>query len=102
MKKLLLIFTMCFTLNTYSQDFTYKIKINNVTNISEAKNITDPIRFKFKAFPEFNVKVSLISLNSNVNVTKDELTSLLSNYGYTILDFSKSMRAQIIKEEKEE
>ena len=100
MKKILLIIAMCLSLNTFSQDFTYKIKINNVNNIEQAKAITDPIRFKFNSFPVFNDSTDTFIFNSNVNITQNDLIILLSNYGYELNKFIKSMRPEIIKEEE--
>ncbi len=93
---------MCFSLNTFSQDFTYKIKINNVYDLATAKSITDPIRFKFKTFPLFNDSTNTFVFNSNIDVSKNELTTILNNYGYILLEFKKSNRSQLIKEEKEQ
>lgn len=100
MKKLILILSIFLALNTFGQDFTYKIKITNVNNIEEAKLITDPIRFKFKAFPLFNDSTDTFTFNSNVNVSYNELNDLLNIHGYTIIELKKSMRLQYIKEEE--
>lgn len=102
MKKLILILIMFFGLHTFAQqDFTYKIKVLYVNNIEEAKAITDPIRFKFKAFPVFNDSTDTFEFNSNVNITKQDLTLLLAQHGYLLGDIKKSERAQKIEESNE-
>jgi hypothetical protein len=84
-----------------SQDFTYKIKIQGVTNIPEAKLITDPLRFKFKAFPIFNDSTDTFEFNSNVNITQIDLISILTQQGYTLIKLEMSMRGVLtIKEEE--
>ncbi len=93
MKKILSLF-LFLSVNTFSQDFSYKIKVANITNIQEAKLLTDPIRFKFNSFPIFNDTTDKFEFNSTSNITQIELVTLLSQHGYTLIKFEKSMRMQ--------
>lgn len=95
MKKLILILLLIAGI-AKGQDFTYKLRLVNVTNIEEAKLVTDHLRNAFKTFPTFIDSTNTFQFNSNVNTTKIELVNYLNQYGYTISFFGKVMREEII------
>lgn len=102
MKKLMLILFMFLGISVFSQEFKYKIKINSVNNIEEAKAITDPLRYMFKCYPTFNDSTDYFEFTSNIDVTKKEITLLLAKNGYLIYSFEKSKKAEIINDEIKE
>jgi hypothetical protein len=67
----------------------YKFKLNAVTNLAEAKLITDPLRSHFKTYPTFVDATDDFEFDSYEDVTQAALSSLLNGYGYSIAEFSK-------------
>lgn len=100
MKNIILSILIFLNLNVFSQDFTYKFNIKNVNSLSTAKEITDPLRIKFGTYPLFNDSTDTFEFNSNKNISKNDLTSLLDIYSYVLINFKKTIRSEIIKEEE--
>lgn len=96
MKKLFLAICLLTGLNIFSQtDFSYKVEVLDVTTLASAKQITDPLRDKFKVFPIFNDSLDIFEINTQANVTKEEIRQILLSHGYTLVSFSKFSRAEI-------
>ena len=91
MKKILTLFIILCGFSVYAQaTYHYKIKLNAVTNIAEAKNITDPLRYYFKTYPTFEDATDYFEFDSDADVTLADLTALLNGYSYTISEFYKT------------
>lgn len=91
MKKLLTLFIIICGFSIHAQStYRYKFKLNAVTNLAEAKNITDPLRFYFKTYPTFEDATDYFEFNSDVDVTLADLTTLLNGYSYTVTEFHKT------------
>ncbi len=80
----------------------YKFKLNAVTNLAEAKMITDPLRNHFKTYPTFVDTTDYFEFNAYVDVTQTALSNLLSNYGYSIAEFNKQTYTETVTTVKEE
>jgi hypothetical protein len=83
----------------FSQTNSYKFKINNVTTLAEAKDITDPLRDKFKTYPTFKDATDHFEFESEVNMTQSGLISLLALYNYTLTEFIKSNSSTTTKDD---
>lgn len=89
MKKLLLSFVLMISCLGWSQDYHYKFKLDQVTNLGEAKYATDVFRHLFEVFPTFddsNDQFDFISVNV---ITQEELALVLNAEGYVILSFER-------------
>lgn len=102
MKKVILILMSFMSFSLMSQDFNYKFKIQDITNLATAKEITDPLRDKFKVYPAFKDSTDTFEFASKEDVKKNDIVILLAQYNYTLIDFKKSIRELIIKEEEKE
>lgn len=69
--------------------FHYRFNLNAVTNLAEAKMITDPLRNHFKTYPTFVDATDDFEFDSYTDVSQSALSTLLSAYGYSIASFSK-------------
>lgn len=86
-----------------SQDYSYKFTIQGVDNLAKAKEIIDPLRNLFKCYPVFNDSLDVFEFGSTINVTQSTIMNLLTQNGYVIKKFSKSIRGEeFIKEEEKE
>lgn len=101
MKKILIISILILTLKSFSQDFTYKIKIQNISNLSEAKMITDHLRNLFKCYPTFNDSLDTFIFTSRENISQSTLNITLSQNGYIIQKYDRFIRQEIIIKEEE-
>jgi len=84
--------------------YVYTFKIENVTNSSTAKSVTELIRPLFNSedepflnFPVFNEQDDAFVFTSNVKVEQFELENLLSLSGYRLLNFTRKMDINNIK-----
>lgn len=98
MKQILLL-SLFFTssLVIYAQDYSYSFKIEQVTNLAEAKEVTKFLRPHFNTeeepnqfFPAFNVELQRFHFISDILTTKEDLYQQLLDNGYLLLDFSRS------------
>ncbi len=88
-KSLSLLFFTC-GLGLYSQpSFHYKFKLNAVTNLAEAKMITDPLRAKFKTYPVFLDVTDYFEFDADVDITDQDLSTLLNSLSYSLTEFNK-------------
>lgn len=82
---LFLLFQKTFAQETYH----YTFSVENVYDLPTAKDVRDPLRIKFDCRADFNDDTDLFDFISSVNVTKEELESMLISYGYTLTTFTK-------------
>lgn len=69
--------------------FKYKLKLQGVTDLASAKEITDPLRQKFLCNTPFKLDEQRFEFVSAVNINENQLQVYLDTYGYTIVEFSK-------------
>lgn len=101
MKNIFMIFMLFFSINVFSQDFTYKFKVSNVSNIESAKKVSENLRNLFNVLPTFNDSEDVFIINTNLNFDKSHIVNYLSQYGFNIDTFSKRMREQIYFKEED-
>lgn len=82
---------------TFSQGYSYDIKLENINNIYDAKYVRDDIMTLFKSFPIFNDSTKLFTVNSIVNITENKLHEILEINGYKLI-YLKRTQIEIIKE----
>jgi hypothetical protein len=98
MKKVLSIAFIFLFVQAYSQTYTYKFSIKNVSNRGEAKAITDPLRDNFKTFPTFNPDTKYFEFTATEKVTEEKLNAILDQKGYRLLSYQ---RTEVIKPEQD-
>jgi hypothetical protein len=81
---------------SFSQEYLYKFKIVQVTNLAEAKEITVLLRPLFndeeepnKYFPKFNLEDHEFSFQSSILVTKSKLEEMILDKGYELIYFER-------------
>lgn len=89
MKKLILVFSVLCSGFAFGQNYHYQFKIDNVTNLAEAKEATVLFREKFEVFPIFNDSTDTFDFTSTSIVDQSELQSLLTPQSYLIIEFSR-------------
>ncbi len=77
-----------FSLALPAQTFNYKIKLDKVTNLPEAKYATDPMRNLFKTYPTFNDSLDTFEFSSIVFVEEPEFASYMQTHNYNVIFFS--------------
>lgn len=102
MKNLVLFIFLAIATSVNAQDSHYEFSIKNVTNLVEAKYITDPLRFLFNSYPTFIDSTNKFSFNCVTNVSKQDLKTVLNSYDYELEYFSKAIRTKNLNEETKE
>lgn len=81
--------------SVYSQDYTYRFKLEGVTTPADAKMITDALRTVFNhpetpfaVFPKFYDETDVFFFQSNLAITREELDQALSGNGTVTAEFS--------------
>lgn len=89
---LIFILMSCFVYSQTSQDlYSYKIKLQGVTNPEEAKAATDYIRVMFKTNPVFNDSLDCFEFNSYVGVVENGFRYYIQDTGYQLISFTKEV-----------
>jgi len=92
MKKSLSLLLLTSGLGLYSQpSYHYKFKLSGVSNLGDAKMITDPLRNKFKTYPTFIDMTDYFEFDSQVDLTEVNLSGLLNPLNYTLIEFGKKV-----------
>lgn len=92
MKKSLTLLILTSGLGLYAQpSYHYKFKLNAVTNLAEAKMITDPLRQKFKTYPTFLDATDYFEFDADTDVTQVGLSDLLNSFNYALTEFDKQL-----------
>lgn len=102
MKKILTTTLLFLSLSIFSQETGYRFKLQNVNDLASAKQITDPLRDLFKVYPIFVDSLDMFVFTSKVNLTKQEVKTMLDKYNYNISYFNKIIRPEEINEEIKE
>ncbi|MEO6304328.1 MAG: hypothetical protein ABIP51_14275 [Bacteroidia bacterium] len=71
-----------------AQTFRYKIKLQNVTNLPEAKYATDPMRSLFETYPTFNDSLAIFDFSSSVFIEESYLINYMQDKNYDVTFFS--------------
>lgn len=102
MKQLLLIiyFALNCAVSKGQTKYQYHIKLQNVTNIAEAKMVTDVLRNYYKVYPLFNDASDSFHIISEVNISHGAFNQIATANGLVVLEYK--VIKDIIKEEKEE
>ncbi|HLP57078.1 MAG TPA: hypothetical protein VK151_18710 [Fluviicola sp.] len=81
--------------SAYGQEYRYQFQLKSVTDLAEAKMVTDVLRpvfnteaAPFKVFPTFNDAVDQFDFVSEIAVSKEELEAVLAANGIELLSFS--------------
>lgn len=97
---------LLFNTTVYGQEYRYQFQLKNVTDLAEAKMVTDVLRpvfnseeVPFKVFPTFNDVTDQFDFVSKIAVSKEELEAVLTTNGLELLGFSS---IQSVKSETEE
>lgn len=98
MKTFLSAWIIFFSLPTQAQDSnSYTLKLNNVTNPEEAKQVTDIIRSiinnqkePFKYFPYFNNDTDVFTFNSSMPLNIGIFENKFSTIGMQVIEFNKN------------
>jgi hypothetical protein len=99
MKHVISIASIFLCVQAYSQTYSYKFNIKNITSRGEAKVITDPLRDNFKTFPTFNPETKYFEFMAIEKVTEEKLNAILDQNGYRLLSYQ---RTEVIKPENED
>lgn len=102
MKKILTTTLLFLSLSIFSQETVYRFKLQNVNDLASAKQITDPLRDLFKVYPIFVDSLDMFVFTSKINLTKQEVKTMLDKYNYNISYFNKIIRPEEINEEIKE
>lgn len=72
----------------HGQNFSYKIKLQNVNTLPEAKYATDPLRDLFKTYPIFNDSLDMFDFISSEFSNETDLIIYMNSKNYTVIFFS--------------
>ncbi len=100
MKKFLTLLLIMISLSTFAQKYEYKIKLEDVTNMGEAKMATDYLRDLFKTYPTFNDSTDCFEFKADLSVNQTNFESIMNDEGYIVLFFEKKGLIGIKEEEK--
>lgn len=93
MKKLFAVIcmlTICYIAHSQEQNnYTYSIKIENVTDYSSAKMVTDFLREEFISSPEFDDAKDIFTITSEKNFSEEELRQKLFDNDKKLLYFER-------------
>ena len=91
MRSLLLVITLFIGGISFSQDYHYKITIQDVDDIVSAKLATTVFRDLFESFPTFDDANDTFDFISLSNVNQSDLEGMLIPEGFILLTFSKEL-----------
>lgn len=81
--------------SAFAQDYTYRFKLEGITNPADAKMITDVLRpvfnhteTPFAVFPQFYDASDIFFFKSDVEVTREKLNEALSGNGISSTEFT--------------
>ena len=77
-----------FILISYGQTFNYKIRLQNVTTLPDAKYATDPMRDLFQTYPTFNDSIDHFEFISSILVNETDFIAYMNTKNYTTTFFS--------------
>jgi len=97
---LLFIFTSFLVININAQESSsYTLKLNNVSNHQEAKEITDVIRSiindgkePFKNYPHFNDDTDTFEFKSSEILSREIFEEKLGQKGHEVLEYKKEQK----------
>ncbi len=80
--------------SVYGQEYRYQFQLKSVTDLADAKMVTDVLRpvfnteaVPFKVFPAFNDATDQFDFVSEIAVSKEELEAVLTSNGLELLGF---------------
>ena len=91
MKSLLLFASLLIGGLSFSQDYHYKITIQDVDDVFSAKLATTVFRDLFESFPTFDDAIDTFDFVSLSNVNQTDLENKLILEGFVLLTFSKEI-----------
>lgn len=110
--KRILVSTALFTLfslfnsTVFGQEYRYQFRLKNVTDLAEAKMVTDILRpvfnteeAPFTVFPTFNDLTDQFDFVAETVISKEELEAVLITNGLELQNFSS---IQVVKSQTEE
>jgi hypothetical protein len=100
MKKILTILMIMMSITLFAQKYEYKIKLKDVTNMGEAKMVTDYLRSIFNVYPTFNDSTDFFEFKSDFYINKSGFEGYMTEEGYAVLFFDKKELIGIKEEEK--
>lgn len=81
--------------SVYGQEYRYQFQLKSVTDLADAKMVTDVLRpvfnteaVPFKVFPTFNDATDQFDFVSEIAVSKEELEAVLTANGLELLGFN--------------
>ena len=91
MKKIITTALIFITCHSYSQDYHYKFKLDNVSNLGDAKMATNELRHLFDVFPTFNDSTDYFDFISGSTVEQSTLQNAIAPAGYVILEYYRTL-----------
>lgn len=99
MKKTISTLFLLLSLAVNAQKYEYKIQVKDVTNLADAKMITDYLRDIFKTYPSFNDSTDCFEFKSELNINKQGFEYYMKDENKIVLIFERK-NLQVIKEEE--
>jgi len=91
----LFVFSLMTETGAYGQSLHYQFQLKNVSDLAEAKMVTDVLRpvfnseeVPFRFFPTFNDGADQFDFVSEIAVTKEELEAVLVANGLELIGFN--------------